>query len=107
RSASTLTQLPFRSNRTGPEVSSVVSDPSRLTQVVDVSVRSDSASTRLPERFASARAEGTSGADDCLSNPSRADAATVTGRGAGNAAPLSRTNGRASRAVVRIARLNA
>lgn len=42
--------------------SSVVSEPSLLAQVVDVSVRSESASTRLPDSRAATRADGISAA---------------------------------------------
>lgn len=57
-------QEPFSSKRTGPDDSSVVRDPFLFTQVVEVSVRSDSASTRVPDSLAATFAERMSAASE-------------------------------------------
>lgn len=69
-------------NRIGPAATSVVSEPSLFTQVVAVSERSDSASTRCPYKRAATRADGTSAADcavflPCWAGPAVTGAATA------------------------------
>ena len=54
--------MPSRSKRTGPADISVVRLPSLFAQVVEVSVRSDSASTRLPDSRAATFADARSAA---------------------------------------------
>lgn len=72
-------------NRIGPAANSDVNDPSGFTHVVEVSDRSDSASTRCPDNRAATRADATSTASDAAATGVAGVAGVAGGAGAASA----------------------